>query len=151
LVNAEGAPAPAARPAPPPGKRCAPRQVAAWLVRMPTDLQPAQQASLDALIAASPAIGAARTLAQDFVRPLRTGAVAGLAPWLVQAETCAVAEVREFAAGIRRDQAAVQAALEHIWSSGQVEGQVNWLKLVKRQAHERAGFALLRRRYLLAS
>jgi len=62
-----------------------------------------------------------------------------------------VTELHEFAAGIRRDQAAVQAALDHAWSSGQVEGQVNRLKLFKRQAYGRAGFALLRRRYLLAS
>ncbi len=141
-------------PSPPPhpvGKRCAPRRVAAWLVRPPGDLQPAQQTYLEALVAACPAIGTVRTLAQDFARLLRTRDDTGLESWLTAAEACDEAEVRAFAAGIRRDQAAVQAALAYAWSSGQVEGQVNRLKLVKRQAYGRAGFALLRRRYLLAS
>ena len=61
-----------------------------------------------------------------------------------------VAELREFALGIRRDEAAVTAALQYEWSSGQVEGQVTRLKLLKRQMYGRAGFALLRRRILAA-
>lgn len=142
---------PTAPPPPPTGKRCTPRQVAAWLVRPSDDLKPAQHAYLEALVARCPAIGTARALAQDFARLLRTHDKTGLETWLVAAEACAEAEVRAFAVGIRRDQAAVQAALDHEWSSGQVEGQVNRLKLVKRQAYGRAGFALLRRRYLLAS
>ena len=50
-----------------------------------------------------------------------------------------------------RDSAAVAAALEHEWSTGQVEGHVNTLKLVKRAAFGRAGFASLRRRVLRAA
>jgi transposase len=150
LGSAEGTPI-TARPAQPAGKRCAPRQVATWLVRAPADLRPAQRAYLEALIAACPAIGVAQDLAQDFVRLLRTREVAGLAPWLVRAEECTVTEVREFAAGIRRDQPAVQAALAYAWNSGQVEGQVNRLKLVKRSMYGRASFALLRQRFLLAA
>jgi transposase len=58
--------------------------------------------------------------------------------------------VRAFAASVRRDRAAVQAALDHAWSSGRVEGQVTKIKLVKRQMYGRATFDLLRRRLLLA-
>jgi transposase len=146
-----GVASPPAPPPPPAGKRCAPRRVAAWLVRESGDLKPTQQAYLDALVARCPALDTARTLARDFAHLLRERDATGLEAWLVAAESCDVAEIREFAIGIRRDQPAVQAALEHAWSSGQVEGQVNRLKLVKRQAYGRAGFALLRRRYLLAS
>ncbi len=147
-VTAGMAPPPPPRPA---GKRCAPRQVAAWLVRPPEDLKAAQHAYLDALVAFCPALDAVRALARDFARLLRERDASGLEAWLVAAESCGVTELGAFAAGIRRDQPAVQAALDHAWSSGQVEGQVNRLKLVKRQAYGRAGFALLRRRYLLAS
>ncbi len=143
-----------APPSPPPrpvGKRCAPRQVAAWLVRPPEGLKSAQQAYLDALVTLCPALDTVRALARDFARLLRERDATGLEAWLVAAESCDAVELREFAAGLRRDQPAVQAALDHSWSSGQVEGQVNRLKLVKRQAYGRAGFALLRRRYLLAS
>jgi hypothetical protein len=47
------------------------------------------------------------------------------------------------ALGIEKDKAAVVAALTHNWSNGQVEGQVNRLKLRKRQLYGRASFDLL--------
>ncbi len=150
-ATGEAAP-PAAPPPPlPRGKRRSPRQVAAWLVRPTDDLAPAQAAYLAALGAACPAIRAAHPLAQAFARLIRTRDDTGLAGWLADAERCEVAEVRDFAAGIRRDRAAVQAALDYAWSSGQVEGQINKLKLVKRGMYGRAGLPLLRRRFLLAS
>jgi len=62
-----------------------------------------------------------------------------------------VRELRGFAAKLRQDQAAIEAALAHRWSSGQVEGQVTRTKLVKRQMFGRAKFDLLRKRVLLAS
>jgi transposase len=37
------------------------------------------------------------------------------------------------------------------WSSGQAEGQINKLKLIKRQMYGRAKFDLIRRRVLLAA
>jgi transposase len=63
-------------------------------------------------------------------------------PWLLAAEQSDVPELQRFAAGLRRDYAAVNAALTLPWSNGQVEGQVNRLKLLKRQMYGRAGFEL---------
>lgn len=45
----------------------------------------------------------------------------------------------------------MRAAMTLPWSSGQAEGQITKLKLIKRQMYGRAGFDLLRRRVLLAS
>jgi hypothetical protein len=56
--------------------------------------------------------------------------------------------VNECAGGILRDCAAVAAALTLPQSQGQVEGQVNRLKLLKRQAYGRANLDLLRLRLL---
>jgi transposase len=56
-----------------------------------------------------------------------------------------------FAAGLQADFEAVQAAMKLSVSNGQVEGQVNRLKLLKRQMYGRAGIDLLTRRFLLAS
>ena len=42
----------------------------------------------------------------------------------------------------------MSAAVETSWSTGQVEGQINRLKTIKRQMYGRAGFALLRARVL---
>lgn len=56
-----------------------------------------------------------------------------------------------FAAGLAKDGDAVRAALTMPWSNGRTEGQVNRLKLLKRQSYGRAGLDLLRRRVLLAA
>jgi transposase len=57
-------------------------------------------------------------------------------------------ELRAFGDSLQRDEAAVRAALRLEWSNGQVEGQVNRLKLIKRQMFGRAKFDLLRKRVL---
>jgi transposase len=53
-----------------------------------------------------------------------------------------------FARHLRRDQAAVAAALQLPWINGMVEVQIHRLKLIKRQMYGRAGFDLLRLRVL---
>jgi len=58
--------------------------------------------------------------------------------------------VQRFAKGLERDQEGVLAGLTVIHSNGQVEGQVNKLKLIKRQGYGRASFPLLRQRVLHA-
>ena len=71
--------------------------------------------------------------------------------WLEEARSCGVPVVETFATGLRQDEATVEAALTMPWSSGQAEGQINKLKLIKRQMYGRASFDLLRRRVLLAA
>lgn len=45
----------------------------------------------------------------------------------------------------------MRAAIAEPWSNGQVEGQVNRLKLIKRSMYGRAKFDLLRQRVLHAA
>ncbi len=52
--------------------------------------------------------------------------------WLEGAEACAAPAMRSFAAGLRKDLAAVRAGLTETWSNGSVEGFVHKLKLLKR-------------------
>ena len=59
--------------------------------------------------------------------------------------------LEEFAASLRRDIAAVQAALDLPWTTSPAEGQINRLKMVKRTMYGRAGFQLLRARVLHAA
>jgi hypothetical protein len=68
--------------------------------------------------------------------------------WLAQAHQSSSVELQGFASGIKRDYAAVQAALSLPWSQGQVEGQMTRLKFLKRQMYGRAHFDLLRSRVL---
>lgn len=53
-----------------------------------------------------------------------------------------------FANGLLKDFDAIIAVCTSPWSNGQVEGQVNRLKLIKRQIYGRANFDLLRFRVL---
>jgi transposase len=53
--------------------------------------------------------------------------------------------------GITGELAAVRAALSQPWCNGPVEGQINRLKLLKRQAYGRAEFDLPRSRVLHAA
>ena len=59
--------------------------------------------------------------------------------------------LRRLLLGWGQDGPAVRAALTTPWSSGQAEGQITRLKLLKRQMYGRAGFDLLRHRTLLAA
>jgi transposase len=57
-------------------------------------------------------------------------------------------EFVSFARGLSEDYGAVKNALRYKWSNGQLEGQVNRLKLIKRMMYGRAKFDLLRARVL---
>ena len=82
---------------------------------------------------------------------LRERDVAALDAWHGAAARSEHSEFRALAASLRRDWAAVTAAVRETWSNGQTEGQVNKLKMLKRQMYGRAGLALLRQRMLLAA
>jgi transposase len=125
---------------------------AVWLLLRPSEaLTPEEQQMRRRLLAAAPEVQSALEELLTFRRLIHERDSGAFEPWLEAAEASAVREVRAFAASLRRDQAAVQAALDHAWSSGRVEGQVTKIKLVKRQMYGRGKFDLLKRRLVLAS
>jgi transposase len=144
-VGSPGA-APGAAPLAPPTFSV--RQATWLLLRRPEDLDADEARFVTILCRDCPAVERAASLVQGFFTLVRTRAVADLAPWVTRAERSALPELCSFAAGLRRDWAAVEAALTVPWSQGQTEGQVNKLKTLKRQMYGRAGFELLRRRFL---
>jgi transposase len=76
---------------------------------------------------------------------------AQLDQWIADVQTTGPPELRGFSRNLHRDWLAVQAGLTVHWSSGPVEGNINRVKLIKRQMFGRAKFDLLRKRVLLAS
>ena len=138
-------------PVTPKAPTLSPRQ-AMWLLVRPTqDLTDDEQVARDTLCAASGAIALASKLAQSFQQMVTTRDAPALDGWLAEAKACEVPELRQFAASLQRDYAAVKAGLSEEWSNGQLEGQVNRLKLLKRQMFGRAKFDLLRTRVLHAA
>ena len=122
---------------------------AVWLLLRPlARLTGDQQVMSHRLLAAAPEIQQAGQQLMTFRRLLQERDAPGLEPWLTTAAASAVREVRAFAASLRQDPPAVQAALDYAWSSGPVEGQVTKIKLVKRQMYGRGNFDLLKRRVM---
>jgi transposase len=130
-------------------KRLSSRRVAWLLVKSQDDLDHQEQAMAQALGEHCPALKSASDLSRQFAAIVRQRKAESLAGWLARAgEPDVPAELRTFAAGLKDDLSAVTAALTLPWSNGQVEGQVNRLKLIKRQMFGRAKFDLLRQRVL---
>jgi transposase len=128
-----------------------PRQARWLLLRPVATLRPDDHVHRDCLLQQSDQVQEARALAEDFGRLVHVRDRAALAPWLDRAQESRVVEVRELAAKLRRDHAAVDAALANDWSNGQTEGQITKLKYPKRQMYGRASFRLLKQRWLRAA
>lgn len=122
--------------------------VLAKVLRCPDDLDADEHASLRALCRHCPDVGVAHGLVQDFAAIVRQREEGALAGWVAVATASRLPDLMSLAAGLLRDWAAVRAALIEPWSSGQVEGQVNRLKVLKRQMYGRANVDLLRKRVL---
>jgi transposase len=122
-----------------------PRQVC-WLLLPPDALTADEDAYLTRLYHACPQVALAEALVEEFSAVLREHEVEGLYTWLRRAETSGIKELQALARSIWLDQAAVEAAVRLDWSNGQVEGQVNKLKLRKRAMFGRASFEVLRHR-----
>jgi transposase len=94
-------------------------------------------------------IAEAITLTQDFAGLVRQRQLGQLETWLERATASGLQAFKSFANGLRADYDAVKAGITLPWSTGPVEGQINRLKMLKRQMYGRAHMALLRQRVLL--
>lgn len=92
-----------------------------------------------------PLLVEAREIIAAFQAMIRKKSLAELGPWLERARSSSVAS---FANGVAKDHAAVSAAITSPWSSGQTEGQITKLKLVKRQMYGRGKIDLLQARVI---
>src|SRR5438067_1013464 len=100
---------------------------------------------------ASEELSRAYELSQDFLGLLKERKAHQLKEWISAATSSPIAELKGFAKSVQQDYSAVSAACSLPWSQGQVEGQINRLKCLKRQMYGRARFDLLRLRVLHAT
>jgi transposase len=112
------------------------------------NLSKSESVTIAAIEEGAPDLVEARQIINDFHAMVRTRAAAQLPAWIDRA---AASLVSSFASGVRRDIAAVHAAISSPWSNGQTEGQVTRLKLVKRQVYGRAKLDLLHARLIDAA
>ena len=128
-----------------------PRTLTWLLLRRPSDLDEKDQILLNQLYERSAELVTARRLAQQFLRLVRERRGRELDEWVADVHQTGPPELRGFSRNLQRDWDAVHAGLTQRWNSGPVEGNVNKLKVTKRQMFGRARFDLLRKRVLLAN
>jgi transposase len=129
-------------------ERIAPKHAAILVTRAAEKMTDEQRQLLDRIKAQCPDVIALRQLALGFRSALTSGESIEMRRWIEGAKRCEFGSVVRFAYGLQKDISAVNAAVDTSWSNGQVEGQVNRLKTIKRQMYGRAGFELLRARVL---
>lgn len=139
-------------PPPAPKRHRLSSQQASWLFVLAKErLTTEQQRQIEHICQASEELSTAYELSQDFVGMLNERKAQALTDWLRRAKGSSITELRSVAKSMQQDYAAIEAACSQTWSQGQVEGQINRLKCLKRQMYGRAQFDLLRLRVLNAA
>jgi transposase len=110
-----------------------PRTLTWLLLRRPSDLDTKEQVLLKQLCERSTELLSARQLAQHFLRLVRERGGRELDEWVAEVHQTGPPELRGFSRNLQHDWDAVKAGLTERWSSGPVEGNVNKVKVTKRQ------------------
>ncbi|SFF24238.1 Transposase [Sulfitobacter brevis] len=127
------------------GHAISPVIAAALCIKPRGKLTSDQARKVDALKAGSPAFATMRSLAMRFNGIMHGHQADPLAAWMDDAIETDLAPIVRFARTLNRDFYAVKNAIEMPWSNGQVQGQINRLKTLKRAMY---GLELLRARML---
>jgi transposase len=126
------------------------RHVASWILRDPATLDDQEQAGLQQVRARCPHLDALAGHVSEFAKILTQRQGGRLDAWIAAVDADDQPELHSFTTGLKQDHAAVLNGLTLEHSSGAVEGNVNRIKMIKRQMYGRASFPLLRKRVILA-
>ena len=125
-----------------------PRQTAFLLTQDPDQLEVEQRLYVQRLTQLSPEIAQQAHWARRFRQMILDRQPESFDSWLQEPQEKGTEEIKNFARKLKEDKQAVAAAMSSPWSNGQVEGQVNRVKMIKRARYGRAHFDLLRKRIL---
>ncbi len=128
-----------------------PGKIVGWMLARPGELRPEAEAQLDQITQMDGTLAQARELTHSFLDLIRHHSGEGLDNWLKDVRASTVREFLTFARSVERDKAAILAGLTLPYSTGPVEGHINRLKLIKRQAYGRAELSYLQHRFLPAA
>jgi transposase len=136
--------------APRPPKPPSVRQVTSWIMTHPDDLDPRDAAKLHAIRDRDADLDRLTRHVRAFAAMMTGRHGDRLEAWITSAEHDTLTPLAGFARHLRHDHDAVLHGLSLPYSSGPVEGNINRLKMLKRQMFGRASLELLRKRVLLA-
>ena len=125
---------------------------AAWLIlgSSDSDMSKSEQEELIMLLKAqNPSLKEGIELAENFISLVNQRQASELDTWFTSAYNSSLSPFNRFAKSLFEDYKAVKAAVTMSWSNGPVEGQINRLKMLKRQMYGRAKLDLLTKRFLL--
>ncbi|MGY4103958.1 ISL3 family transposase [Nocardia sp. R16R-3T] len=125
------------------------RKITRWVMTDPANLAADDTTSLRKLRKRSKDLNRLANHVQDFAIMMTRLEGHRLDAWIESAEKDSLPAIASFARNLRRDIDAVRNGLTLPHSSGPVEGQVNRIKMLKRQMFGRANLDLLRKRTLL--
>jgi len=127
------------------------RQLASWILRDPATLDDGQKAALTQARQRCPHLDALTGHVTEFAKILTGLHGNRLDDWITAVHADDQPDLHSFARGLKHDHDAVVNGLTLPWNSGVVEGNINRLKMLKRQMYGRATFSLLRKRVLLTT
>lgn len=131
-------------------KSWSPRSLAIMIQKEHKDLGTDDQKLLELLYSKHPEIKETQQFIHRFKKLFQLKEQGTLRIWLDDVEK-STSFIKRFAKGIQSDFQAVNNAVITTYSNGQVEGQVNRLKNIKRRMYGKAGFELLRRMVIFKS
>jgi transposase len=126
------------------------RELASWILTDPGNLGDDEKDKLATARQRCPHLDALAGHVTEFAKILTTLHGDRLDDWITTVEADDQPDLHSFTRGLRHDHDAVLNGLTMPWNSGIVEGNVNRLKMIKRQMYGRAAFPLLRKRVLLS-
>lgn len=133
-------------PAPPPNRR----EITNLITRHPNTLDDNETQTLQQIRRGCPHLDRLADHVAEFAKMLTELGGKNLDAWITAVKADDQPDLHSFVRGIEADYDAVRNGLTLTHNSGAVEGQVNRIKMIKRQMYGRANFDLLRRRVLLA-
>lgn len=135
-----------AAPAQPPSVR----EITGWLTRHAASLEQDEKSKRADALGRCPELRALAEHIRTFAKMMTNLDGHLLDEWIAAACSSGLAPLAAFARGLTDDYDAVRNGLSLPHSSGAVEGNVNRIKMLKRQMYGRANFDLLRLRVLMA-
>ncbi|MFD5067648.1 ISL3 family transposase [Streptomyces sp. NPDC058369] len=126
------------------------REVTSWIMTHPEHLRDENTDKLRRLRERDPDLDRLTGHVRSFAVMMTAHHGDRLEDWITGAEQDCLVPLASFAHNLRRDFDAVRNGPSLPHSSGAVEGNINRLKMLKRQMFGRAGLDLLRKRVLLA-
>ena len=109
-------------------------------------LKNSEKIELNLLLQVNPSLALGHQLKGWFHEIVKPGDLEALDAWSHEASRSGLKQFKPIARGFRQDYEAIKLALTSPWSTGQCEGQIRRVKLIKRIWYGRAKPDLLRQR-----